>query len=248
MPDLELFEDTIKEVRAFFAQTGPLSSWNEDASCIWPRGGSRNIVLKDDTGLELGSPEKDSVSCLLWTHDTSLVEDGRITLIGRDFPECKEKSLPFGKIVIAAVEGFTENNAYERHKDMDFLRYDLDLKGFMLRAASQFMREWSRISREALQNGFSARMLGSALMQLFRAQNFVKSVEVIYLTSSTADIGRLKHITAPAEMIIAAMNKMAGEMDFECDSCDYRTVCDDATQLKSMRDSLIKKSMEAVRG
>ncbi|HEY9159513.1 MAG TPA: hypothetical protein VIS94_00300 [Desulfomonilia bacterium] len=245
---MELFTDTIAAVRSFVAQSSAIKSWKEDSSCLWPSGGSRNIVLKDDTGLELGSPEMDSVSCLLWTQDKSLVEDGRITVIGRDFPECKDESLPFGKVVIAGVEGFNEDNAYERHKDMDFLRYDLDLKGFMLRAASQFMREWCRISRDALQKGFSALILGSALMRLFRAQPFVKSVEVIYLTSSTEDILRLREITTPAEMIIAAMNKMAVEMDFECDSCDYRTVCDDATQLKSMRESLMKKSVEAARG
>lgn len=247
MPDMELFTDTIKSVRSFVAQSSPINYWKADASCSWPAGGSRNIVLKDDTGLELGSPEKDSVSCLLWTQDQSLVEDGRIALIGRDFAQCTGESLPFGKVVIACVHGFNEDNAYERHKDMDFLRYDLDLKGFMLRAVSQFMREWCRISKEAIRNGFSARILGSALIKLFRSQSFVKSVEIIYLTSSTSDIGSLKQITTPAEMIIAAMNKMAGEMDFECDSCDYRTVCDDATQLKSMRDSLMKKRGETAR-
>jgi|WetSurMetagenome_2_1015567.scaffolds.fasta_scaffold64102_3 CO dehydrogenase/acetyl-CoA synthase beta subunit len=246
MPDMELFTDTIKELRSFVAQSSLINYWNADASDLWPAGGNRNIVLKDDTGLELGSPEMDSVSCLLWTHDNSLVEDGRITLIGRDFVQCTGESLPFGKVVIACVHGFNEDNAYERHKDMDFLRYDLDLKGFMLRAASQFMREWCRISKEAIRNGFSARILGSALIKLFRTQSFVKSTEVIYLTSSTDDIVRLKEITTPAEMIIAAMNKMAGEMDFECDSCDYKPVCDDATQLKSMRDNLIRKSKETV--
>jgi hypothetical protein len=85
-------------------------------------------------------------------------------------------------------------------------------------------------------------------MELFRAQGFVKKVEVIYCTSSTADVARLKEITSPAEKIIAAMNKMAGEMDFECDSCDYKTVCNDATELKSMRDKLMKKSKEARHG
>ena len=116
----------------------------------WPPGGGRNIVLKEDMGLELGSPEMDSVSCLLWTGDHSRITDGRITLVGPDFPECMGKSLAFGKVVLAGVEGFDEDNAYDRHKDMDFLRYELDLKGFMMRAVSQYMREWCRISRDAL--------------------------------------------------------------------------------------------------
>jgi CO dehydrogenase/acetyl-CoA synthase beta subunit len=245
---MELFSDTIAAVQTFVSRTEPRSSWVEDHTRVWPKGGGRNIVLKEDTGLELGSPEKDSLSCLLWTHDLTQVADGKITLLGRDFPDNPGMSLPFGKVVIVGVEGFTEDNAYERHKDMDFLRYDLDLKGFMLRAVSQFMREWCRISKEALRDGFSVRILGSALMKLFHSQEFVKSVEVIYCTSSTADVARLKEITSPAEKIIAAMNKMAGEMDFECDSCDYKTVCDDATELKLMRDKLMKKSKEDRRG
>jgi CO dehydrogenase/acetyl-CoA synthase beta subunit len=245
---MELFSDTIAAVRAFVAQTKPRLSFDEDHTLVWPKGGGRNIVLKEDMGLELGSPEKDSLSCLLWTHDLTHVTDGRITLLGRDFPDNPGQSLPFAKVVIVGVEGFTDDNAYDRHKDMDFLRYDLDLKGFMLRAVSQFMREWCRISKDALREGFSARVLGSALMELFRSQSFVKVVEVIYCTSSTADVARLREITSPAEKIIAAMNKMAGEMDFECESCDYKTVCDDATELKSMRDKLMKKSKEASHG
>jgi CO dehydrogenase/acetyl-CoA synthase beta subunit len=245
---MELFKETIAQVRDFIARTEPGRTWDVDLSNAWPKGGGRNIVLKEDLGLELGSPEKDSVSCLLWTHDLTLVSDGRITLIGDDFPDKTGSSLPFGKVVIAGVEGLTEDNAYDRHKEMDFLRYNLDLKGFMLRAVSQFMREWCRISKEALQANFNAQVLGSALIGLFRAQPFVKAVEVIYCTSSTEDVGRLKEITSPAEKIIGAMNKMAGEMDFECDTCDYQAVCDDATQLKSMRDRLMKKSKEAGHG
>ena len=245
---MELFKDTIAEVRAFVSQTEPLKSWDEDHTLVWPKGGGRNIVLKEDLGLELGSPEKDSVSCLLWTHDLTQIEDGRITLIGQDFPESQGLSLPFGKVVIVGVEGFTEDNAYERHKDMDFLRYNLDLKGFMLRAVSQFMREWCRISKEALRANFTTQILGSALIKLFRAQHFVKTVEIIYCTSSTADVGRLKEITSPAEKIIAAMNKMSGEMDFECGSCDYQDVCDEAEGLKGMRDRLMEKSKEAMHG
>jgi CO dehydrogenase/acetyl-CoA synthase beta subunit len=155
------------------------------------------------------------------------------------------ESLPFGKVVIAGVEGFTEDNAYDLHKDLDFLRYSINLKGFMMRSVSQYMREWCRISQTAIRNGFSARILGSALINLFVEKPFVKTVEVIYITSSPQDVVRLREITSPAEKIIAAMNKMASEMDFECESCDYQEVCDDASQLKAMRDRLMKKSQEA---
>jgi len=238
---MELFLDTIAALREFMGQLKPSATWTNEGSRPWPKGGPRNIVLREDLGLELGSPEKESVSCLLWTEQPELVENGRITLVGPDFPESRGLSLPLGKVVLAGVQGFNEDNAYERHKDLDYLRYNLDLKGFMLRAVSQFMREWCRISTAALHDGFSARILGSALMELFTAQPYVKSVEVLYITSSSSDVLKLKEITAPAEKIIGAMNKMAMELDCDCADCDYQDVCDEATELKAMREKLMQK-------
>jgi CO dehydrogenase/acetyl-CoA synthase beta subunit len=245
---MELFTHTIEAVRTFVDTQSSRRTWIEAPNYAWPTGGGRNIVLKEDMGLELGSPEKDSVSCLLWTEDLSRITDGRITLMGPDFTECMGKSLPFGKVVLVGVEGFDEDNAYDRHKDMDFLRYELDLKGFMMRAVSQYMREWCRISRETLSQGFSARNLGSSLIRLFRDRPYVKTVEVIFFTSSTDDVHKLKEITSPSEKVISAMNKMASEMDFECGSCDYQDVCDEAEGLKGMRDKLMEKSKEALHG
>lgn len=245
---MELFTNTIEALRAFTDTAERKRTWLENPHDHWPTGGGRNIVLKEDMGLELGSPEKESVSCLLWTENLSGIADGRITLIGPDFPESEGKSLAFGKVVLVGVEGFTEDNAYDRHKELDFLRYDLDLKGFMMRAVSQYMREWCRIGKEAILQGFSARVLGSALMTLFKDKPYVKAVEVIFFTSGTDDVTRLREITAPAEKIIAAMNKMASEMDFECGSCDYQDVCDEAEGLKRMRDKLMENSREVLHG
>ena len=239
---IELFTEVISRVRAFVSGAAGGRSWPAHREPSWPAGGGRNIVLKDDLGLELGSPQKESLSCLLWTHDLSAIGDGRVTLVGPDFPESRGMSLPFGKVVLAGVEGFTADNAYDRHKDLDFLRYGIDLKGFMLRSASQYRREWCRVGTAALRDGFSARHLGSALIGLLRTKPYLKAAEVIYLTSSPADVAGLREITAPAERVIGAMNKMAGEMDFDCETCDYQPVCDDASALRAMRERLREKS------
>jgi len=238
---VELFTEIISAVRGLVAGTSGRRSWTAGKDLSWPRGGKRNIVLKEDMGLELGSPLKESVSCLLWTHDINSIEDGIITLVGPDFPECMGQSLPFGKVVLVGVEGFTQDNAYDRHRELDFLRYSIDLKGFMMRSVSQYMREWCRISVEAVRQGFSVRILGSALINLFHETPFVKRVEVICLTSSPGDVVRLREITSPAERIIAAMNKMAGEFDYDCTSCDYRDVCDESDALRGMRDRLVER-------
>jgi len=248
--DMELFSTIIPQVRSFMEGHGASRTWQDNPARPWPGARGRNIVLKEDTGLELGSPDKESLSCLLWTEDLSLITDSRITLLGPDFAESASESLAFGKVVLLGVQGFDEDNAYDRHKDLDFLRYDLDLKGFMMRAVSQYMREWCRISHEALREGFSAQVLGTELMRLFRRMPYVASIEVLFVTTSKEDVLRLKEITASAERIIAAMNKMAAEFDYDCASCDYQEVCDEADGLRSMRERLMKdgSAREAAHG
>jgi len=245
---MELFEPIIKSVKRFIEDHDQKRTWTAGEETSWPEGGNRNIVLRENIGLELGSPETQSLSCILWTENTDLIHDGLITLAGPDLSESYEKSLAFAKIVLVGVTGFTEENTYERYQDMELIRYQLDLKGFMLRAVSQYMREWCRISREAVINEFSAQVLGSALMKLFHEKSYVKAFEVIFLTSGTDDVKSLKEITEPSGKIISAMNKMAEEFDFDCASCEYQDVCNEADALRGMRDTLRNKSREVRHG
>jgi len=85
-------------------------------------------------------------------------------------------------------------------------------------------------------------------MRLFRDKSYVQAFEVIFLTSGTDDVNTLKEITEPSRKIIAAMNKMAEEFDFDCSSCEYQDVCNEADALKGMRDTLRNKSREVGHG
>ncbi len=243
---MELFTDIIRRVRDFVEAMPEKRCWSGPPLPSWPAGGRRGIVMKEDLGIELGSPDVESVSSLLWTGDPRQVADGRITLIGPDFTETRKRALPFGKVVLAGVEGFTEENTYERHRDMDLLRYDLDLKGFMIRAVPQYQKEWCRVSAEAIRSGFSARDLASSVMHLFGDRDYVRSIEVVVVTSSPADVRALRDIVGPAARIVAAMDKMAVEIDADCESCEYQDVCSDADQLKAMRRSMQHKNREAM--
>ncbi|MBN2298527.1 MAG: hypothetical protein JXM72_08030 [Deltaproteobacteria bacterium] len=245
---MQLFDTMIEDTKRFVHTLQQRRTWTALDKSAWPEGGNRNIVLKEDMGLELGSPQTQSLSCILWTENLDLIEKGLITLAGPDLSESYGRSLPFAKIVLVGVSGFTEENTYERYQDMELIRYQLDLKGFMLRAVSQYMREWCRISSEAIIKGFSAQVLGSALMKLFHEKSYVHAFEVIFLTSCMDDIARLKRITEDSQRILAAMNKMVEEFDFDCTSCEYQDVCNEADLLKDMRNRLQNKEREVVHG
>ena len=113
----------------------------------------------------------------------------------------------------------------------------------MIRAVSQYQREWSRISREAVQKGFSFEVLGSALREEYLKKSFVHTVEFLFVTSSSEDVGELQEITKNVGRKISALNKMLSEIDPDCDECEYNDVCDEVDGFKDMRKTRDEKRM-----
>jgi CO dehydrogenase/acetyl-CoA synthase beta subunit len=239
-----LFDKEISEIREFLAgaETHPRRlEYRYSAPVQWPRGMGKSVVLSQDTAVELGNPRVESCSFVVWDDNPGRVRDGAITLIGPELSECDGMSIPFGKVIIAGVSGFTAENSYDRYREMDNVRYDLDLRGYMLRAASQYQREWSRVSHEALREGFSFRVLGGSLIDAMKKTGYVESVEVIFITSSPEDVRSIRPISEGAGKIIGAMTKMIDELDYDCGSCSYNDVCSDVADLRSMRQQLEKR-------
>ncbi len=232
---MELFGETLSDIRKYMAGKNSEARVIEAQKNAWPPGGGRNVVLSDDMALELGNPQMNSVSCLIWTQNAGFVHDGRISLIGPDIKESSGKSLPFGKIVLAEVSGFDEETTYDKYKEMETVRYALDLKGYMIRAVSQYQREWSRISREAVQKGFSFEILAGSLRNEYLKKDYIHAVEFIFVTSSAGDVGELQEITKNVGRKVSALNKMLSEMDTDCDECEYNDVCDEVDELKGMK-------------
>jgi CO dehydrogenase/acetyl-CoA synthase beta subunit len=207
---------------------------NDGRVCSWPVGGRNNIVLAQDTGVELGNPRQESLSLILWTDVPSRISDARITVIGRDLQDARGKSLPFAKIVIASVHGFNEENTCDRWQEMDLLRFDIDLAGYMMRAVSQYQREWSRVSHDAIDKGFSFSILGSALMDKMKSREYIDGVEIIFVTQSPEAVRQLREVANGAMAIIGALNRMNEEIEADCPTCDYRVVCDTVDGLREM--------------
>lgn len=239
--EMGLFDTTFHEFRQYMDQHRDRAKtfrFNDIPHGRWPQGASGNVVLAGDMAVELGNPREGSVASLIWTEDGRMIDHGRITLIGPDLDQCGGQSLPFGKIVLVHVSGFDQDNTFDRYREMEHLRYDINLKGYMMRGVSQYMREWSRVSREAMDGGFSLSILGGALIDTVMTRDFVQGVEVVFVTAGMEHIRRLGSVFEKAGAIIAAMNKMVEEMSFDCGSCDYQDVCDDVSELRQMRNAL----------
>ncbi|MBI5589399.1 MAG: hypothetical protein HY881_02835 [Deltaproteobacteria bacterium] len=233
-----LFDKHLSEIETYLAQKrqeGKVSEFTDQVRPNWPESINRNLVLSQDTAVELGSPKDASTSFLLWRNRLDRMDNSRIIVVGPDLPQIKETHVSFGKIVVVEGEDFHQENSYERYHLLEQMRYDIHLEGYMMRGVSQFQREWSRVSKTAIRNGFSFRNLGAALLHKFLGIDFVRSVTVIFITAGRSDVMEMKTVADSVMQIIGAMNKMAQELSFDCDACEYSDFCSDVADLRSMR-------------
>jgi CO dehydrogenase/acetyl-CoA synthase beta subunit len=227
--------DDIKVIQKKHAAEGQLRELVFSDNLSWPSANGRNLLLQSDTAIELGNPADEGVALSLWTQMPGKVVDNRITLVGPDISKSAASRLPFGKIVLLEGNGFDEENAYDRYREIDLVRFDISLKGYMMRAASQYKREWSRISKEAVKNGFSFSIFGNALIAEFKKLDYINSVEVFFITSNDKDVSLLKPMAEQVNKINMAMSKMMEEMSDDCSECEYEEVCDEVAALRNMR-------------
>jgi CO dehydrogenase/acetyl-CoA synthase beta subunit len=206
-----------------------------DHSCnppfdVGPGSGS-GLVMKSDTFLELGSPTAGSCAFALYTKDTSLIRDGRVSLIGPDVQASSSTVLPFGQVIMVGGEAFSTGD-YQR---LVQCQYTGDLiEGYMVKSMPG--RIWTRISNEVAQKGFSFKFLAMALMKIIKAQiPNVTVFEVLFVTSDKSDLQNLNKIGFSVSEIAQALRKKHWEtkgVDIsdctfggDCGSCTDKLVC-----------------------
>jgi CO dehydrogenase/acetyl-CoA synthase beta subunit len=249
---MKLFDSIIKEVYAIKNDMAHKAVTHQtfaaDQVEAWPQSNGGDIILIPDLAVEYGSPENASVSFVLWTVDSTSITDGQITLIGPDAKEASERSHPLGKVLITRVDGMDESNAVARNRQVHLSKFDVNLNGHMLKSASHYLAEWHRISKAAVNQGFSFAHLGRGLIETVKSLSFVSAAEVIFVTSCDEDVNRLYDPGRRAARMIQAMSKMVKEMNYDCAGCDFKDLCDEADELRLLRDELAKQKVKQNEG
>ncbi|MCP4752539.1 MAG: hypothetical protein GY866_16735 [Proteobacteria bacterium] len=197
------------------------------------------IILKEDTHLELGHPSAGSVNATLATHDPSMVENGRVTLVGPDISETNQGRLPFAQIVVAQSTGAL----LDAPANMDRVLHRFgQSNGYMIRSVPNLI--WSRISKEAARSGFSLPQLGTRLLNaLWRECQDIQKAEVFFVTRKKEDISGLEKIIEEAKTKLRKLKafKRTDDGEYECDSsldcdeCDEQEVCDNIRDVIKIR-------------
>jgi CO dehydrogenase/acetyl-CoA synthase beta subunit len=207
-----------RAVRVWFADRSAVAV-NSPAESRWPR------VLKEDTAVELGGPLSAGTIFFLCGDDVSLIADGRITLVGADIIETTEKILPFGQVVLVAGPTLTKGITPELENE---LYTAARVPGYMLRSTGGHI--WSRLSHQAVSDGFSLKLLGRAILSHISANlASASAAEVLFVTSSVGDVQELDKIGILVRSLAHDLRreriKQATGEEFECESDGDCDIC-----------------------
>ncbi|RJP73742.1 MAG: hypothetical protein C4532_04035 [Candidatus Abyssobacteria bacterium SURF_17] len=246
-----MFDETIRDIQAWFRQKSEENRTRRfdvtaliETSRMCSNGenrGGRNpqIILKEDTHIELGHPSAGSCSVALATCDSSLVVNGRVTLIGPDIPETEEKMLPFAQIAFACCRGDIAETSWEMDR---ILHVRAQTDGYMLRSVPNLI--WARVSKEAARSGFSLRDLGARLIEALNSECAgVTASEVLFVTSSREDVSALDAIVETARNKLRKLQTFERKADgtyecttsLDCTECPEKPVCDTVRQVITIR-------------
>ncbi len=238
---LGIFDDLLEEISRIKSEFENRSDYrvvkNLD-KLSWEEGSG--LILQEETAVELGDPRLGSLMTLLWC-DPSRVEDGNIALVGPDIRHASERKLPLGMIVIAGARFSDEYDCYRALREAV---YGVKLKGFMARMMPSRNTIWCRVSKDAISSGFSLFHLGGAILNSLKGVGGVSSAEIVMVTAGKEQVERIRPVVEGARKLVDAMIKMYSEMNFDCETCDYKYVCEEVSELRKIRERLKEKAKD----
>lgn len=204
----------------------------------------KEIILEEETGLELGGINRKSFSIIIPIKNNNLLTHGKISLLGREIDEISEPNLDFGLMVLIGINDITEKSR-EELKHLNIISNGID--GFSIRTIPR--RFWCRISKSTLQKGFSFEFLGNAIIYLYK-QKFkeeVNSIEVIFINSYPSSIEQFLVLTSDIlseekekrkKKIDEWRKRIDCDYDWGCEICPYQEECYDVKQVLVSREEI----------
>lgn len=244
---MELYNSIIEKVDGLLGSTTPVK-YAYDPAKTWEDVGGNQLIMMKESAYELGGDNKPAVNYACVSSDDYVTED-EIWVYGRDLTQISG-SVPFARIVlvkVASLKGEGEEDTepvFRAIQDIDFVKYHVYPKGYMIRSSSDSFREQVRVSREAVKKGISFERVGNSYIKEYKKDPNVLAVRVIFSTVEDADYAEMKKDAKKVRDITKTLSKILEGMSTDCHSCSLKEICDEVEGLKELHFGKEKKEFK----
>ena len=234
---MELYNSIIRKVEELAGSSTPRRC-PYDPQGAWEDTGSFELVMLRDAAYELGGSSKPAVNFICVTTSAQLVEQDEILVFGPDLTELRGDSA-YARIALRVgdIESDDEDDteqAFRAIQDMDFVKYHVFPKGYMIRTSSESSREQVRISREAVQKGMTFRRIGADFIRQYKQNRNILAVKLLFITAPEADYAALTRDAKTVKDITMSLTKILEGMPTDCGSCNLKAICDEVEGMREL--------------
>lgn len=210
-----------------------------DPARAWEDTGEFELVMLRDAAYELGGGSRSAVNCTLVTTNPKLIDRDEIVVYGPDLGEIRG-DCDYVRITVLHVgdiesddEADTEQ-AFRAIQDMDFIKYHVFPRGYMIRTSSESSREQVRVSKNAIRGGISFERVGADFIRQYKKDPNILNVRILFITAPGADYAGAKKLAKSAKDITMSLTKILEGMPTDCGSCQLKPICDEVEGLKEL--------------
>ena len=241
---MKLFDSLIRNAGEHLGTTAP-RRYPYAPEKAWPESGSFELVMLRDAACELGGTYGVNFTCV--TTDAALVPSDEILVYGGDLADL-ERDAPYARIAFLRVGNLSDQSeedaesAFRAIQHMDFVKYHVFPKGFMLRTSSDAGREQVRLSKDAVRGGIGFEAVGHTFLRRYKQDPHVLAVKLIFVTAADADYAALQKEAGTAKDILLTLSKIMEGLPTDCGSCSLKPVCE---EVEGMRELHFGKAQQA---
>ena len=217
-----------------------------DPAKCWEDAGGNQLIMMKEAAFELGGDNKPAANYACVTSSEGFADRDEILVYGRDLREISG-STPFARIAVIKVKELNGENdedtetLFRAIQDIDFVKYHVYPKGYMIRSSTDSFREQVRVSKEAVRKGISFEQVGDSYISQFKKNPDILSVKMIFVTTDDADYAGMRADAKKTRDITKTLSKILEGMSTDCHSCNLREICDEVEGLKELHFGKEKK-------
>jgi CO dehydrogenase/acetyl-CoA synthase beta subunit len=221
-------------------------AYNPDKT--WEDVGGNQLIMMKESAYELGGDNKPAVNYACISSDDYVTED-EIWVYGKDLNEISG-SVSFARIVLVKVDSLKGEGEEDTEplfraiQDIDFVKYHVYPKGYMIRSSSDSFREQVRVSKDAVKKGISFEQVGNSYIKEYKKNPNVLAVRVIFATVDDADYAEMRKDAKKVRDITKTLSKILEGMATDCHSCSLKEICDEVEGLKELHFGKEKKEFK----
>ncbi len=235
---MDLYNPIIEKAEALGGSAEP-RRYAYDPRDAWPDTGEFQLIMLKDAAYELGGGNRNAVNFTCVTTSPKLIDRDEILVYGPDLGQIRG-DCDYVRITLLRVGDIESDDetdteqAFRAIQDMDFVKYHVFPKGYMIRTSSESNREQVRISREAVKSGVSFRRIGADFIRQYKKNTNILNVKMLFITAPDADYAEAKKLAKNVKDITMSLTKILEGMPTDCGSCQLKPICDEVEGMKEL--------------